>query len=203
MGITNVTDVGDAIGRLKSGMMTYGPTGKGWDLIFIDAEGKDTFQGEFFTLLQDQINHGSSVVLTIWYLNWIFGGMVSSVLDQCGVYVSGDWSEIPTSAQVMYPYLPDHPIVTTPNPGLVFNRPTGQWLDFDVGDLLSLTGKGDAALVFGTDPNNKNMSGLVTACMKNHLVLQSFASHIYDWDTMNKLFQNYITFLLRERFNNP
>ena len=201
MGITNVVDVGDAIGRLKSNMQSLGPTGTGWDLIFIDAEGKDTFSGEFFQYTMDQLNRGSSIVLTIWYLNYIYGGMASSVLDRCGVYISGDWNEIPVAAQIMYPLNTTHPIMTTPNSGLMFNQPTGIWGNWDVGDLVSLSGTGDAQILYGTDPQNKTGNGLVTICINDQLVLQTFASHIFPWDNMKKLFQNYAYNLLKARFS--
>ena len=74
------------------------------------------------------------------------------------------------------------------------------WNPGDVGDLVKLRSSGDATIVAGLYPNEKNSYGLLTTCLEGRMVLQTFDTHDYDPSMTKALWENYITYTLTNHF---
>lgn len=207
MGLTYKDD-GNAMGWLKSDMLNGAPNGEPWDLVIIAAEAKTSVQGEFFEYIMDVMDEGSSVILEVWYLDQVAGGVASSLLEKCGVQFDKDWSKVPPSRMVMFTLDSSHPVMRQPNSSLAFTRVTSYWWDetlattYDIGDWMKITSRGDAQLLVGTIATEKTTHGTVTACMDDRLILQTFSSHQLSFDAMYPVWENYIYNALKVRFEN-
>jgi len=84
MGLT-YTDVGSALGRLKSQMFDRWPQGQGWDLIIIASESKNAASGEFYQYASEALDKGSSVIYELWYLDERMGASGEALLSRCGI----------------------------------------------------------------------------------------------------------------------
>ncbi len=105
---------------------------------------------------------------------------------------------------VLYPYsaASSSPIMNDPNRGLSFTKSLYTWLfSGDLGSLMALTGKGDAAFLLGRSPKNEVKDGALATCMGGQLILQTFSSHSFSYNTLYPLWENYITNALRWRFS--
>jgi hypothetical protein len=198
------TDVGSAVGRLKSQLLSGGPKGEGWDLVIIAAEAKSVVSGEFFEYVSQALDKGSSVIFEVWYLDQTMGANGAALLARCGVEFHKDWAEMPPSQMVMYTLDQTHPVMIEPNDQLTFTKVTDIWAyDWDIGDLMrkSLTG-GDAQMLVGTIGTEKTNHATVMVCINDQLTLQTFSSHILTYDVMTRVWENYIYNALRARFAN-
>ena len=198
-------DDGNAQGWLKGDLLGSSPSGKPWDLVIIAAENHADVTGEYFDYIDDVLDKGTSVILESWILDSVSQGRVSPILSKCGVQV--------------YPYFPktnsindvvlwsvgstsQHPIMNDPNGGLKFTRARDKWLyTFDLGSLMALTGRGDALFLLTQDATSDYKDGAVAVCMQGRLILQTFCSHSFEWETMYPLWENYITNALKVRFS--
>ena len=204
MGLPYV-DVGSAKGWLRSEVNSGGPEGKGWDLVIIAAESKDSgTAGEYFEYTLDLLNQGASVILEVWYLDKMYGGAASTLMTRCGIAYVGNLLKIPPARMVMFPLNYDHPIMTQPNGGLAFTDTMSYWWGdnktYDTGDLVKTTLSGDATLLVGTKAEEKQSHGTVTVCMGDRLILQTFSSHNLTFNAMQPVWENYIHNALRARF---
>jgi len=197
-------DDGNAIGWLKNDLLSGSPTGQPWDLVILAIEERGNVSGEYFEYLQDVLNNGSAVILEAWHLDAISQGKVSPILIKCGVQVypyypkSMDLTDV-----VLYPYsaASSHPIMNDPNRGLSFTKSLTTWLfSGDLGSLMALTGKGDAVFLLGRSPKNEAKDAALATCMGGQLILQTFSSHSYSYNTLYPMWENYITNALRWRF---
>ena len=199
-------DVGNAMGNLKTQLVSNGPDGKGWDLVIIAAEAKPEIQGEFFTYVNDALDKGVSVILEVWYLDKVASGTASALLARCGITFERNWQNVDPNGRVMYPLDPLNPVLQEPNNGLSFTNVTSYWWDpfssmqYDIGDLMRLTGGGDAKLLIGTSSNETSSHGTSTVCINGKLILQTFSSHLLDYNAMRPLWENYIYYTLKVRF---
>jgi hypothetical protein len=200
-------DVGNAMGDLKSQLMSNGPDGNGWDLVIIAAEAKPEIQGEFFTYLSNVLDKGASVILETWYLDKVAGGTASALLARCGVAFEQDWRNVAPNGMVMFALDPSNPVLQEPNSGLSFTKVTSYWWDpfssveYDIGDLMKITGSGDAKLLIGTSPKDTTIHGTSVVCVDGHLILQTFSSHQLTYNSMRPLWENYIYNTLKARFS--
>jgi hypothetical protein len=64
---------------------------------------------------------------------------------------------------------------------------------------LKLIG-GDAKLIFGLHAGNTSTSGTVATCLNGRMVVQTFSNHDYHQKDVIALWQNYITWVLTNRF---
>lgn len=204
MGLPYV-DVGSAKGWLRSEVNSGGPEGKGWDLVIIAAESKDSgTAGEYFDYTLDLLNQGASVILEVWYLNKMHGGAASTLMIRCGIEYEGDMIKVPPNRMVMFPLNYEHPIMREPNGGLTFTDTVSYWWGnnqtYDTGDLVKTSLSGDATLLIGTMAEEKQTHGTVTVCMDDRLILQTFSSHNLTFEAMQPLWENYIYNALRVRF---
>jgi len=197
----NYTDVGSAKGKLKAELYTGAPDGKPWDLIILASEYKGSISGEYFNYVNDALDNGSSVILETWYLDKVHTGTARSILVRCGVDYETNWIRVPPQMMSLYPLEPNHPILQEPNSGLTFSDTTSHWaFDYDVGDYMKISQKGDATLVLGTRATDKNNRGTVTVCIDDRMILQTFNSHNLTFDAMRPLIENYIYNALKARF---
>jgi hypothetical protein len=200
-------DVGNATGDLKTQLMSNGPDGKGWDLVIIAAEAKPEIQGEFFTYLNDALDKGASAILEVWYLDKVAIGTASALLARCGIAFERDWRDVSPNGMVMFPLDPSNPVLREPNTGLSFTKVTSYWWDpanktqYDIGDLMRITGGGDAKLLIGINPANTTSHGTSTLCVNGRLILQTFSSHQLTYNSMRPLWENYIYNTLKVRLS--
>lgn len=199
-------DVGSAKGWLKDRLVEGAPGGKPWDLVILAAEAKSDVSGEFFEYVSNALDQGSSVIMEVWYLDKTFNGTAAPLLKRCGVEFGSNWEKIPPSRAVMFPLDSGHPLLNQPNSGLAFTKSTSYWWDptgkiiYDVGDLMKSTLSGDARLLLGTMPNEKTTHGSLTVCIGGRLILQTFSSHLFTYEAMKPVWENYIYNALKARF---
>lgn len=191
-------DDGSAQGWFKDDLLSSTQ----WDLIIAASEARTKIQGEFFVYLLDHINRGTAVIIEHWALDELSQGKVAPILSKCGVGLYRDWffDEWWLADLSVWPLIPDHPIFTTPNKGISLRNFTVFWDNEDQGDLLKLTGSGDAQLIAGTKATSKSDHGVIASCLGGRLIIQTFSSHNYRRDMMTSLIQNYVHYTLANRF---
>jgi len=204
-------DVGNAGGWLKSHLLSGGPDGKGWDLVIIAAEYKDSndpqgklrkgVYGEFFDYALKALNQGASVILEVWYLDKTYNSSAAPLLSKCGVSYENNWIKVPPERMVMFTLDSFNPVLNLPNSGLSFTDVTSQWASiYDIGDYMKKSSKGDATLLIGTIASEKNTHGTAAVCIDNRLILQTFSSHQLTYKNMKPLWENYIYNALKAKF---
>ncbi|MCS6908683.1 MAG: hypothetical protein RML93_12495 [Anaerolineales bacterium] len=191
------TDVESGQGWLKEQMVEN----KEWDLIIVAAEVSGKISGEYFDLIREFLDAGTGVVMEMWDIDSMSQGKIKPILDQCGVELEKDWGH-PGYRELWY-LIPDHPVLNEPNEvGRL--RPAPTWSS-DTGDLMKIKyygnkAVGDATLVIGTDQKFKDSRAVLTTCLGGRLVLQTFATHDYAREDMEKLWQNYVFYALTNHF---
>ncbi len=94
-----------------------------------------------------------------------------------------------------------HPILTEPNNYLSFTKGAYFWSRQDLGDLMDLTGKGDATLLVGRKVTDTTHNGALAVCLGGQLTLQTFSSHTYPREIMEGAWENYIVNALKVRYS--
>ena len=191
------TDVGSAQGWLKEQLVQN----KEWDLLIISAEASGRISGEYFDLIREFLESGAGVIMEMWDIDSLSQGKIKPILGQCGVELDKDWGH-PGRRDLWY-LIPDHPILNEPNE-MGRLRPAPFWAD-DTGDLMKIKyysnkAVGDAALVIGIDEKFKDSRAVLTTCLGGRLVLQTFGTHDYHREDMQKLWQNYVFYALTNHF---
>lgn len=190
-------DTGDAQGRLLEQMSGNAPNGRPWDLIIIANEDTDGIQGTFYEVLEGVLNTGKTAVIhESWHLDEIHQGAVKPILLRCGVDVV-NWAGSSSASLKVFPLDSGSPLLSE-----IVNVNSFNVLDYwgyyyDLGDLMYLTGTGDARLVAGAEPGTTNQGGVLAECYNGRLILQTLSSHNYTDDTMVSLWANYIHYALR------
>ncbi len=197
-------DMGSAIGRLKERLLFGGVGGAPYDLIIIAAENRygTQFTGEMFELLLANMDKNSAVILEAWHLDKISEGAPKPLLAKCGVkitnYTGAAYNEMD---MVLWPTGTADPVLTEPNNYPKLTRPIFFWHPSDLGDLMELSGSGDAKLIIGRKAEETRKYGVVAVCMKGQLILQTFSSHSYHLDPMMTVWENYIYNALKVHFS--
>ena len=200
------TDVGSAKGWLKTQVASFAPNGKEWDLVIIAAEAKQGgTNGEFFTYVDDALKRGISVIFEVWFLDKMAGGAAGPLLSRCGLAHEKNWTNVPPSRLVMYPLDGTNPILSQPNTSIQFTDSTSYWYnpdedDIDVGDWMKIVQGGDAKLLVGTIATETTTHGTIATCFGGQFILQTFSSHVYTFNSIKPLWQNYIYNALKVRF---
>lgn len=166
-----------------------------WDLIIASSEANSSIQGEFAELLYQQLKSGAAMILELWDLNRMRSGKIAPLLDLCGVGFYADLKDVKRLA--MYPLVRDHPIFHTPNASINLQNISPFWQG-DNGDLLKITGSGDARLLAGTNPNQTNDHGTIAECLQGRMIIQTFRSHDLALLDSEALWQNYVYYVLRD-----
>ncbi len=192
------TDVGSAQGWLKDQLMSD----SGWDLIIISSEYGGRISGEFFDYLVDYASKGTAIILEFWDLDAIFQGKSKTLLDECGIEFQVDWTGGAASSLRFLQI--DNPIFHEPNElSSSLKYSTRVWKDG--GDLVKIkiyggNVVGDAVLLIGTQPDQKDSHAVLTSCMGGRVLIQTFTTHQYDSEDMTKLWQNYVHYTLKNHF---
>ncbi len=193
-----VVNVGDRLGTFKE----HANSATRWDLIIVAAEVRTSFSGEMFEVMYDHINNGGAVIIEVWYLDKVVRGKIAPILHKCGVDFFRDLPrdiEYDPFDYSIYWLDKYHPLLSTPNTAQAPSYPNPYWFP-DAGDLLKLGTGGDAVLVGGLYPDRKSDYGVLAACMDGRMVIQTFSSHDYKWDTVQTLWENYITYALTSHY---
>jgi hypothetical protein len=198
------TDTGDMQGQFKKYLTSRAPDGQDWDLIISANESRHTgnaIKGEFFKYFSDHLQRGAAVIIETWNLDSFYQDpSTHELLKSCGVEYQGDLFDMQFQSEVFYTLIPNHPLLTTPNQ-ISLNYVTNYWnLKGDMGDVLRNTSMGDAALVLGRRPENPDRYGTLAVCKKGRLIIQTFSTHEYRQDDIEKLWQNYVSNALKNRF---
>ena len=178
------TDVGDRLGTFQEELLSDTK----WDLVIAAAEGRGGVQGEFFDYIYQQLEGGASVIMELWIIDWVAGGRIQPILDECGIELQANW--VNASNRGVFWTDPAHPIANEPNQ-VSLNRFTIFW-EGDIGDLMSLTPGSTATILGSANQANPNRDGLLTLCYDGRLLLQTFSSHDHAEETMIQAWQNYI-----------
>ena len=186
------TDVGDRLGTFQNELLSDTK----WDLVIAAAEGRGGVQGEFFDYIYQQLEDGASVIMELWILDWVAGGRIQPILDECGIDFQANWVN-PSNRGVFWTDSA-HPIANEPNP-VSLTRFTLFW-EGDIGDLVSLTPGSSATILGSAYDSNASRDGLITLCYDGRLLLQTFSTHDHSQETMIQLWQNYVYFMLSNRF---
>jgi len=193
-----VVKVGDAVGDF----MTNLNSGTKWDLIIIGAEARSGVRGEFWDMINEQLNHNVAVVAEVWYLDQIASGRISPVLMRCGVQFQRNWTRAPGYDIYNYSvYWLDqfNPIFSTPNVVEPLVGPTIYWMN-DAGDLIKLAPGSNATLLAGISQSQKSNYGVLASCLDGRMILQTFSTHDYKQSATVALWQNYIVNSLKAHF---
>ena len=193
-----IINTGDRLGDFKK----QANSATQWDLIIVAAEARSSFSGEMFEMMYDHINSGGAVIIETWYLDKVANGKIGPILSKCGVSLFRDWERNYNYDPFKYSiYWLDqsHPLLSTPNTALAPSYPYPEWFT-DAGDLLELGAGGDAVLVGGLYPDRKSDYGVLAACMGGRMIIQTFSSHDYEWNVVQPLWENYITYTLTRHY---
>jgi hypothetical protein len=192
-------DDGSAKGWLKSDLLT-----QNWDLVIVALEVRGAVSGEYFEYINQALDNGSAVILEIWYMDDISRGTIASTLNRCGVefekdYVNKTWD---SNDYLQWP-LPNkagHPIFNEPNKNFKFTNVAIYWFG-DLGDFIKLSGKKEGAeLLMGTIATEKNTHGTLAVCDGGKFIIQTFSSHDYAEEEIVPLWENTITYVLKNKF---
>jgi hypothetical protein len=186
------TFVGDAIGTLMENLNS--PID--WDLIIIGAESKTDVQGEFWDVIGEKVSRDNSALIAeIWYLDRLGEGKIKPVLANCGIQFQRDWP----LAESIYWLDSNHPLFDDPNFAMPLINYSRYW-QYQAGDLIRLAPGSNATLLAGTFQKRKSDYGVLATCLDGRVIFQTFSNHDYHQDEIIRLWQNYITYTLKNRF---
>jgi hypothetical protein len=193
------TYVGDAMGTFNQQLAS----GTDWDLIIVASEWRNAISGDFWTAIKRHIDNGVAVIAEVWYLDQISDGRITPLLNECGLEVQANWPRNIGFNQLDYNMFwiePNNPVFNTPNKVASFNYSISDpWMG-DAGDLLKLTSGSDSKILASHVNGHASDYGLITSCMEGRVLFQTFSSHDYPTNEMTALWQNYITYVLTNRF---
>jgi len=187
--------MGDFMGKLNSGT--------NWDLVIMAAESHDLISGDYMDLLVQHLNRDGALVMEIWYVDEIASGKVSNVLHKCGLEFQKDWNRPFNYDPLDYSlYWLDqtNPVLNSPNTVEPLYTSVNYWVGTDSGDLLRLSGGGDATMLAGTFRDRKSEYGTLATCLDGRMVIQTFCTHDYKQSQTVALWENYIMNTLYARF---
>lgn len=194
----NTTNVGDAMGDFLSEMNSA----MVWDLIIVGAESRDSISGEYFDILADQLDRGSSVVIEIWYIDNVASGRIQPLMQRCGIAFQDDWQRNPNANLndfLVYLLEPGDSVFSQPNSISLLAPYDIMWVG-DIGDFVKLNSGSDAKLLGGAYANRYSDFGLLAECMDGRMIWQLFSTHDYKTQDMINLWQNYIYNTLQARY---
>jgi serine/threonine-protein kinase len=199
---SNVVWNGNAFGKTVNDISSGPEGGKVWDLAIFAFENRYRSSGELFPYIKAAIDNGSSVIIEAWQLDHTTQESLDEILQLCGVEVEEYLPRRQGYQDLfVYPIIgADHPILSDPNFGFSFTNVDTRWISSnDLGDLMSLTGEGDAELLIGIDATESSRDGVLANCLDGRLTLMTFSSHTYPYDVMSPLWENMAYYGLKSR----
>lgn len=191
MGLKYTYD-GDALGNF----MSHLNSGTAWDLIIVAGESRSGVQGEFWDVITPKATADkTALIVEMWYLSSTANGRIKALTGACGIEYQGTREFVDS----IYTLDTASPIFSNPNSGFSLTNYVGYWTDKG-GDYVRLTGSGDAVLLAGGKTNESSRYGMITSCMQGRTIIQTFSSHDYKRETMQALWENYITNTLTSHF---
>jgi hypothetical protein len=187
-------------------------SGTKWDLIIINAEGRDIVHLGSLGVYDDvvyHVEHGGALIVEYWNLDEDGSDLSAYIEDKCAIRAEKNWMRIYNSDKKDYSgYL-----LYDLNQGLsvLFNSPykinmpmyPQPYWQGDVGDLIEKLPGSTAQFATGLVSKDPNHYGLVTTCNHGRLLLQTFGTHDYRLFETTELWANYIHFALSNYFNPP
>jgi hypothetical protein len=177
-----------------------------WDLVIIAAESRSIIDLGSLGVLDDIMKHvenGGALIVEGWNFDEDQSNLASFILDECHARVEKNWVRLEDYDSADF-FISDlggsELLLNKPNQILMPLEPSVYWMG-DVGDLIRLVPGSDARIVAGLVSQDPYNYGLITACNQGRLVLQTFSTHDYRLLDMVQLWENYITFTLRNHFN--
>jgi hypothetical protein len=194
----NTKNVGDAMGNFLSEMNSAIQ----WDLVIVGAESRTSISGEYFDMLADQLDRGSSVIIEIWYIDNVASGRIQPLMQRCGISFQDDWWRNPNDNLndfLVYLLEPGDPMFSQPNT-ISLLAPYDILWTADIGDFVKLNSGSNAKLLGGAYPKRYSDFGLLAECLDGRMVWQLFSTHDYKDQDMINLWQNYIYNTLQARY---
>jgi len=194
----NTTNVRDAMGDFLSNMNSA----VNWDLIIVGAENRDNISGEYFDVIANEIDRGSSFIFEVWYIDDIIHGRIQPVFQRCGIAFHRDWQRAwnaNLNNYLVYLLEPGDPLFSEPNLVSMLIPYDVLWWG-DAGDMLELNPGSDAVLLGGAQSKEHSSYGLIAECMDGQMIWQTFSTHDYRNQEMINLWQNYIYNTLQARY---
>ena len=186
------THVGDAMGHFMENLNS--PVK--WDLIIVGAETKSKIQGEFWDVIAEKLaRDNTALIAEVWYLDTLGGGRIRTVTSNCGIEFQRDWP----LAESIYWLDSSHPLFSDPNNAMPLINYSRYW-NFQAGDLIRLAPGSKASLLAGLFQKRKSDYGVMASCYDGRVIFQTFSNHDYHYDDIISLWQNYITYVLKNRF---
>ena len=186
------THVGDAIGHLMENLNS--PVQ--WDLIIIGAETKTKVQGEYWDVISEKITlDKTALIAEVWYLDQVGSGRIKPLMTNCGIEYQHNWN----LAESIYWLDSSHPVFSDPNIAMPLINYSRYWY-YNAGDLIRLIPGSNATLLAGTFQKRKSDYGVLATCMDGRVIFQTFSNHDYHQDDIIRLWQNYITYTLKNHF---
>ena len=187
----NYTQTGSYSGTFMQNLNS----GIDYDLIIVDAEAKDRIKGEFWDVIEDRVaRKKAAVIVELWDLDLQSGGRLGNFLDSCGVRFRKDYS----LAESIYWWVPEHPIFNEPNTILPLLHYVRYWAN-QTGDQIMVSGGGKATMLAGLSVR-KGDEGVLAVCHEGRVIVQTFSDHDYHRSDIVPLWQNYITYTLKNHF---
>ncbi len=186
------TFVGDAIGDFMQNLNS--PVK--WDLIIVGAESKTKVQGEFWDVIAEKLSRDNTALIAeVWYLDSLGAGRIRTVTSNCGVEFQRDWP----LAESIYWLDSSHPLFSDPNNAMPLINYSSYW-NYQAGDLIKLSPGSKATLLAGLFQKRKSDYGVMATCYDGRVVLQTFSNHDFHYEDIINLWQNYVTYVLKNRF---
>jgi hypothetical protein len=189
------TQTGSYSGRFMQNLNS----GVKYDLIIVDAEGKDKISGEFWDAINTRlVRDKAALIVEVWYLHREANGPISKILSGCGIR----YRIAHPTAESIYWWVPDHPVFNEPNTALPLLNYFQYWSikSGGDGDKLMLRAGGDATLLAGLSAKPSSGEGVVATCYQGRVIIQTFSDHDFRQGDIIPLWQNYIHYTLKNHF---
>jgi hypothetical protein len=186
-------------GSYSGHFMEYLNSGVKYDLIIVDAEGKDKISGEFWDVINTRLARDkAALIVEVWYLHKEANGPISKILSGCGIRYHKDHPV----ADSIYWWVPAHPVFTEPNNAVPLLNYFQYWSinSGGDGDRISLGGGGDATLLAGNSTRQSTDGGVLASCYQGRVIFQTFSDHDFRQTEIIPLWQNYIHYTLMNHF---
>ena len=178
-----------------------------WDLVIISVESRETTQLGKLGLMEPLMNHvtnGGALIVETWNLDEDQSSTAGYLMSLCTARVENDWHRPDSSYNPMLFAIQArdqaNPIFNKPNRINLPVGPTVFW-EGDAGDLIAVQPGGKSYIVAGLAGSNTYNYGYITSCNRGKFILQTFSSHDYPLFETVHLYQNYMDYVLTNRFN--